>query len=197
MQGKGDPFSLSVGRKRINEPSIYQLKLASTSCVQLETPLMIIPHIWSLLGRESWSRWIPQGKTRMLFVSGSIIHSLVLDFPQQKCHLGCGDRRLAVRAELDKSPCRRCVWNHFGKAAPPLCPDSCLWSSSLLQEVLQGREVCVLLPLLAPTTLLCSQSPDLGNAKGHKFHSQVKSPEKTQTCCGAAMAWLGRHQDSL
>lgn len=28
-------------------------------------------------------------------------------------------------------------------AAPPLCPDSCPWSSSLLQEVLQEREVCV------------------------------------------------------
>lgn len=42
--------------------NIYQLKLGSTSCVQLETPLMIIHHCWSLLGRESWSRWIPQGK---------------------------------------------------------------------------------------------------------------------------------------
>lgn len=50
----------------------------------------------------------------------------------------CAARRLAVREELDKSPCRRCVWDHFGTAAlqrpnaPPLCPGSCLWSSSLL-----------------------------------------------------------------
>lgn len=153
---------------------------------------MIIPHIWSLLGRESWSRWIPQGKTRMLFVSGSIIHSLVLDFPQQECHLGCGDRRLAVRAELDKSPCRRCVWNHFGKAAPPLCPDSCLWSSSLLQEVLQEREVCVLLPLLAPNHPALLTKPRSWKRKRAQISLTGEKPRKNPNMLWSSHGMAGQ-----
>lgn len=151
--GRAALFALEIPRERRSfspfcreetSTNIYQLKLGSTSCVQLETPLMIIHHSWSLLGRESWSRWIPQGKTRMLFVSDSIIHSLTgLSWisPSRNAILAvgtCAARRLAAREELDKSPCRRCVWNHFGiaalqrpNAAPP-CPSSCLWSSALL-----------------------------------------------------------------
>lgn len=132
--------------------NIYQLKLGSTSCVQLETPLMIIHHCWSLLGRESWRQVDPTRQTRMLFVSDSILHGLPgLSWisPSRNAILAlgmCTARGLAVREELDKSLCRRCVWNHFGIAAlqrpnaPSLCPGSCLWRSSLLEEVFQDRE---------------------------------------------------------
>lgn len=130
--GRAALFALEIPRERRSffpfcreetSTNIYQLKLGSASCVQLETPLMIIHHSWSLLGRESWSRWIPQGKTRMLFVSDSIIHSLTgLSWisPSRNAILAvgtCAASRLAAREELDKSPCRRCVWNHFGIAA--------------------------------------------------------------------------------
>lgn len=139
----------------------------------------------------------------MFFVFDSIICSLTgLSWisPSRNAILAvgtCAARRLAVREELDKSPCRRCVWNHFGITALqcPKRPPSMPWQLSLeLFPPLEGaprkgKSLCVLLPLLAPSHPVLVTKPISWKPKRAQISVKDETPRKKKHA--VERAWHG------